>query len=190
MEQQLEPMSSYLQIAKKVIASTAPKNIRRVFLRNDDIVSTVASAIMVGDTKWDGRGTLVGYRKYCGKCMVRKTIDKYKNSMEKKYGVTLVSLNTKANRQSNNTLAEIIPDSKTYETNRIHDEVEDILFILNDNNSNICNKQQRHYMTKHFMDNMSFAEIGREEGVSRERVRQVVSSAITAIRKALIENGD
>ena len=77
MEQEFENLSTYITLAKKIISKFAPgfySTLRQELLSNEDAIADIASAIMVGDWRWDknrtgfdGKSkTRYSYRNQCG----------------------------------------------------------------------------------------------------------------------------
>jgi len=62
-------LDTYLNFAKRTITKFATRyyglTVARSLLKDDDVIGTIATAIMTGDWKWDGRGSRQGYRTQC-----------------------------------------------------------------------------------------------------------------------------
>lgn len=68
-------LEEYEVIAKKILKASYPK-VSKIILNDDEKFGEVVRAIMMGDWKWDGRGTLVGYRKQRVKWCIGAMYDK------------------------------------------------------------------------------------------------------------------
>lgn len=174
----------YNKLARTMISLYAPGNVKKMFLQNAEVMSYVAYQLMLAEEKWDGNGTIEGYRKQKAKWAIGHIVTKHTRKKDTEGQV--VSIYTpldSENQDENNTIARTIPDISN---NNPEDEEElsTIIDLINHDND-VCTPQQRQYMSYHFFDNMNYAEIGRKENISRERVRQVIEEAIFKIREKL-----
>jgi RNA polymerase sigma factor (sigma-70 family) len=190
-----ESLDFYINLAQKIIAKLAPTfflGLSKEMLTNEDAISFVANAIMMGDWRWkqnDNKDAkqyknLYSYRNQCAIWAIQTYITKkYKHKKNNKcYSMSLLS--------SNNEDLEI--------TNLIEDSTqsEPIDILINEENKNISTKlindlfasdilsdKQKKHLRMYYLENQTLESIGKQFKVTREAVRQSIKSAIEKIRK-------
>ncbi len=191
METKLDSLSEYITMAKKIISKFAPSfysGLRKELLSNEDAIADIASAIMVGDWRWDknrigfnGQSkTQYSYRNQCGIWAIKTYLsNKYK---KQNIHYSIDNIDT----ESDMSFANNISDKKEYNPATIaedleHDEllkqnVEDIL------NSGIISEKQKDQIKQYYFEDKTLSEIGKGFGVTREAVRQNINKGIAKIR--------
>ena len=97
------------------------------------------------------------------------------------------SLDAPANDESGMTYAELISDEsaenplESLANKNYHGELEDLLKLLNERETSIIDKR----FGLNGKKPLTLEEIGRDFGVSRERIRQLQNSAIAKMKRAL-----
>jgi RNA polymerase sigma factor (sigma-70 family) len=190
-----ESMDFYIGLAQKIIAKMAPSffcGLSKEMLKNEDAISFVATAIMMGDWRWKNGEentdkkykNLYSYRNQCGIWAIQTYVTKqYKQKNSNKKIKASYSLN---HQEDDMTLEGILPDPSQKEPVNILIDQEDKNSLSNDivdllNLSAISDKQKQ-YIQMYYYENMTLEQIGRYFGVTREAVRQSVKSALEKIR--------
>lgn len=196
-----ESLDFYINLSQKIIARIAPtffSGLSKEMLKNEDAISFVANAIMMGDWRWDDQNnklnkvnkSLYSYRNQCAIWAIKTYITKqYKNKHSKKKLSTEYSLNYSDNDDSQ--LESIIADSDQLSPIDIlcnQEEAEDRKKLIEDLlNSEIISTKQKEYIKLYYFENMTLEKIGQKFNITREAVRQSIKSAISKIRNIIIE---
>lgn len=192
MEQQFDSLSTYITLAKKIISKFAPtfySSLRQELLSNDDAIADIASAIMIGDWKWDKdrtgfegkKKTRYSYRNQCGIWAIKTYItNKYK-----KQNNNLSLENT--NPEFDTSFSEYIADKEEYDPSAIAEEKEyhenlkininEILY------SGLITEKQAEQIKQYYFEDKTLSEIGSEFGVTREAIRQNIQKGLSKIKQ-------
>ena len=178
-------LEEYTVISKKLIRSIAPKiriGLAEQLLSSDDAIANIASQIMFADWKWNGLGTIQGYRKQCAEWAIKGYIGR-DVQRSKKY---MMSLNYKLD-DDGNELCELIPDSEVCDPHDIvaEKETQSIQTELIDSllGSGVLTEPQEQCIRLHYLQELSFTDISKDLGISREAVRQLVGRGMLRLRK-------
>lgn len=192
MEKEFETLSVYITLAKKIISKFAPSfysSLRQELLSNEDAIADIASAIMIGDWKWDKdrtgfegkKKTRYSYRNQCGIWAIKTYVtNKYKKQNNH------LSIENK-NPEFDTSFADHIHDKPEYdpallvENDEYHENlknnIEDIL------TSGLITDKQAEQIKKYYFEDKTLSEIGNEFGVTREAIRQNIQKGLTKIKQ-------
>lgn len=182
-----ETLEEYTKIAKKTISKFGNRmypSLTKTFLKNDEFVSEVATAIMTADWKWDPsrtgkssgmKKTLYSYRNQCAIWAI-KTLMTKKYKKDKKHSDFLKYCKT----QDKNTLvSDQTPEydaSLKEETNNLKDDVRALL------DCSPITQKQKDIIRMYFFEKKTFSEIGMHYNVTREAIRQNLKKGLEIIR--------
>lgn len=193
---QFESLDFYVNLAQKIIAKMSTKffnGLSKQMLKDEDAISFVANAIMMGDWRWKEKQddqphkTLYSYRNQCAIWAIKTYVTKQYRSKHnsKKINVTH-SLNYDLNEIN---LENIVADNT---------QKEPVDILIQDENHNICNDlisklldsgfisdRQKEYIKLYYFENMTLATIGKKFNITREAVRQSIKTALTKIRSTV-----
>jgi RNA polymerase sigma factor (sigma-70 family) len=183
--QEFDSLNVYIDLAKKTISKFAG-SLKKEMLSNEDAVSDVASAIMIGDWKWDANRkgktgkskTRYSYRNQCAIWAIQTyTTKKYKAPKSR-------SLNY-ANDSESGQVGDIISSSikdpceiaieKEYSEN-LSKDIRDIL------NSELISDKQRQYIELYYFEGYTLEKIGKRFNITREAVRQNINKSLEKIK--------
>jgi RNA polymerase sigma factor (sigma-70 family) len=191
METQLEDLSSYITMAKKIISKFAPgfySGLRKELLSNEDAIADIASAIMIGDWRWDknrvgfnGQGkTQYSYRNQCGIWAIKTYLSNKYKKQNIHYSIDNIDSDTDM------VFADSIQDKVEYNPSTIVEEEEHSLSLKNNVedilNSGIISDKQKEQIKQYYFEDKTLSEIGKEFGVTREAVRQNINKGIAKIK--------
>ena len=189
-EFEFENLHDYLKHAKKIIGYFAPKirgGLAKEMLSSEDAISNVATSIMVADWTWDKER--VGKRgQKCTKHTYRNlrgiwAIKSYLVRQKRRSKYKIISVNTEIDEEGSQ-LYSILDSNCGLPIEKILKSV--LRDILEDKLScGIITKRQEEYLKLHYFDSMSYAEIGKKNGVSRQAVHDAVSRAIKSLNLAI-----
>ena len=186
---QFEPLSFYINLAKKTISKFAPKfynGLSTEMLKNEEAISDIATALMYADWRFDEN------RK--GKTGLQKTLYSYRNQcaiwaiktyITNKYKATKVS-SLDFELDNEKFLDSIIEDKKHASPIEILIEKEykqnlslSIDLLLN---NNLLSDKQKKQIHMYYFEDKTLSEIGQEFGVSREAIRQNIKRGLEIIK--------
>ena len=192
MEKQFESLSTYITLAKKIISKFAPSfysSLRQELLSNEDAIADIASAIMIGDWKWDKdrtgfegkKKTRYSYRNQCGIWAIKTYVsNKYKKQN------THLSLENKS-LDFDTSFADHIHDKLEYDPAIIAEDRE-YHYNLKNNikeilTSGLITEKQAEQIKKYYFEDKTLSEIGEEFGVTREAIRQNIQKGLSKIKQ-------
>jgi RNA polymerase sigma factor (sigma-70 family) len=193
-----EPMSFYIDLAQKIISKmghTFFNGLSKEMLKNEDAISFVASSIMMGDWRWkNGEDstdknknykTLYSYRNQCGIWAMKTYITKqYKKRNNTKCKTNNYSINYS---DEDINVESMIADKNQKEPIDILSNNEDNKSLSKDIKLLIelspISDKQKEYIKMYYYENMTLEQIGKQNGVTREAIRQSIKSAISKIRE-------
>lgn len=194
---QFESLDFYINLSQKIIAKIAPTffaGLSKEMLKNEDAISFVANAIMMGDWRWEKNSeqeskthkSLYSYRNQCAIWAIKTYITKqYKNKHSKKKLNTDCSLNYSDGEDMQ--LETIIQDKSQKDPLDIICDQEDKQIkskLINDLlESDILSDKQKDYIKLYYFENMTLEKIGQKYDVTREAVRQSIKSSISKIKQ-------
>lgn len=196
-----ESLEFYLDLAKKIISKMAPTfftGLSKEMLKNEDAISFVANAIMMGDWRWKKESdtlkqdaedkqykSLYSYRNQCGIWAIQTYVTKkYKQNNNSKKIKEKYSINYTDDNDI--TLESIIADDSQSEPidtiieQEKYDNIKNLIEQLF--NTEIISDKQKDQVKMYYYDNMTLEQIGRIQGVTREAVRQSIKTALSKIR--------
>jgi RNA polymerase sigma factor (sigma-70 family) len=192
---EFESLEFYVSLAQKIIAKLGFRffgGLSKQMLKNEDAISFVANAIMMGDWRWEQknidpiktRKTLYSYRNQCAIWAIKTYITKtYKNKYNRKKINEELSINY---QNDNMDLESIIKDNKQKEPiEKLIDKEKDIInkeIIKNILDLPILSEKQKQYIQLYYFENMTLEKIGDRFNITREAVRQSIKSAIQKIK--------
>ena len=163
-EREFETLSDYLGHAQRIIGYFAPRirgGLSREMLASEDAIANVANAIMIADWTWDEKYTGKN-GKVCSRHTYRNlrgiwAIKSYLVRRKRRGKYPVSSINTEVDEE---VLEEII-------------------------SCGIITERQEEYVRLHYFDSMSFSDIGKQHGVSRQAVHDAVTRAINKLGEQL-----
>lgn len=193
-----ESLDFYLNLSRKIVAKIGPTffaGLSKHMLKDEDAISFVANAIMMGDWRWKDENkdsekplkSLYSYRNQCAIWAIKTYVTKqYKNNHNKKKIKATHSLNYQEDETS---LENIIADNS-------QQEPLDILIDMEDKNNccglikdllkcSLISDKQKEYIDLYYFQDMTLEKIGKKHGVTREAVRQSIKTAINKIRELI-----
>lgn len=185
---QFDSLGTYITLAKKTINKFGG-NIAKEMLKNEDAISDIAQAIMIGDWRWDENRT--------GKTGQKKSRYSYRNQcaiwaiqtyMTKKYKKKKSCSLDFSKDEDSIHLKDSIPSPEKdpcsilidNETQRLLNE--DVSAILN---SELLSDKQREYIKLYYFEGQTLEKIGKRFNITREAVRQNINKAIKNIQNLL-----
>lgn len=180
----------YLTIAKKTIRTFANRfrpGLANEMLNSEDAISNVATAIMMADWRWspeyrsdDGKvRSKRSYRNQCAIWAIQAYVGRRVN--EKK----MVSLDMQVTQSDNGgemLLRDVIPSGeKRPDTLLI--EQEDHTMLQKLITSSVLTDQQKDYINRYYLENMTLQQIADDAGSSREAVRQTIERGMNKIKR-------
>jgi RNA polymerase sigma factor (sigma-70 family) len=191
---QFDSMEEYILLAKKSISKFANKisnGLSTKMLKDEDAISSVATAIMMADWRWD--------EDYKNEAGTKKTKYSYRNQCAIWAIQTHVSKIYKKPKKINKiySLDHDIEDLDGSVHQYIKDEnaksPEDILIEkeYNDNlekvtqqilNLDCLSARQKDYIYLYYFEDYTFEKIGKKYGITREAVRQGLNKAINILK--------
>lgn len=189
--QEFVSTEEYLKIAQRLVRKIAPcyrPGLAEQILRSEDAISNIATQIMMADWRWNGNGTLYGYRKECVKWAIKGFIERDVTRSKRK----TLSLNNSAKNGDEDIQEYInmIPGADPDPAEVVEqDESETMKTQLIDQilGSGILTNTQEKCIRLHYLEGKSMSDIGRELGVSRQAVQDNVQRGISRLRT--IANG-
>lgn len=199
-EIQFESLDFYINLAKKIIAKMGPtffSGLSKHMLKNEDAISFVANAIMMGDWRWKKDNqtddtkvykNLYSYRNQCGIWAIKTYVTKqYKQKNNKRKINTQYSLNYVDDNDI--SLESAIADNNQKEPIDVileKEKIDNLLASIDELfNSGILSDKQKEQIIMYYYDNMTLEQIGHKYNVTREAVRQSIKSGINKIRTLL-----
>lgn len=148
----MEKLEEYLKTARTILTK-----ISLDLYKDEDVVTDVATELMLADDKWDGRGSLFGYRK----------------QRVKWYLSNLYSNRAKFKHEK---LSEYEYADRNLSNVEKRDYVENLLKVSK------LTQHQQDIIRLRFWQDMTFDEIGNKLGISRQAAHECFSSSLKKIK--------
>jgi len=182
-----ENLHEYLGHAKRIIAYFAHGSLRSQMLSSEDAISNIATAIMFADWTWD-ENHIGKSGKKCSKYTYRNlrgiwAIKSYLVRQKRKNKYKVDSINISID-EDGSQLCSILdgnyePPIEKILKSELRELLEDVI------SCGIITDRQEKYLRSYYFDSMSYSEIGRERGVSRQAVHDAVNRAVKSLEEAL-----
>jgi len=190
---EFESLSFYVTLAQKAISKFAKNfssSLAKEMLSSEDAISNVANCIMMADWRWDSerkgatgqQKTKYSYRNQCAIWAIKSYMTRKKQKFSKPHAIEIdQDINS-----DNSSLLDILPDCHQSPLDIIIDKetktnLDDIIYqILN---KDILSKRQAECVRLYFLEDMTFAQIGKRFNITREAVRQNIKKSITKIKE-------
>ena len=182
-----ENLHEYLGHAKRMIAYFAHGSLRSQMLSSEDAISNIATAIMFADWTWDESYTGKSGKK-CSKHTYRNlraiwAIKSYLVRQKRKSKNKIDSINISIDENGSQLCSILDSNSEPPIQNILKSELRDILEDVI--SCGIITNRQEKYLRSYYFDSMSYSEIGRKNGVSRQAVHDAVNRAVKSLGEAL-----
>lgn len=195
-EVKFESLDFYITLAKKIIAKMGGQlnvGMSKTMLKNEDTISFVANAIMMGDWRWkENTGdkdketqykSLYSYRNQCGIWAIKTYLTKSYKNKNKNYSLNHCNIDDGCELES------IIQDYSQMKPLDILISKEDIDskkdLIKEILSSELLSEKQKEYIKLYFFENLTLEKIGKKFGVTREAVRQSIKVSIQKIKNLI-----
>jgi RNA polymerase sigma factor (sigma-70 family) len=192
MEKEYDSLSTYITLAKKIISKFAPgfySSLRQELLSNEDAIADIASAIMIGDWRWDkdrtgfeGKSkTKYSYRNQCGIWAIKTYLSNKYRKQNNHYSLDNI------NKDLDISFTDNIEDKPEYDPSTIAEQNE-YHQALKDNIENILScglisEKQKEQIKQYYFEDKTLSEIGESFGVTREAIRQNIQKGLSRIRE-------
>lgn len=194
---EFDNLGQYLTMARKAIAKMANKifdGLSKKMLKDEEAISSVAYAIMMGDWRWDEsyqneKGTKknkYSYRNQCALWAIKTyATNMYKNKFQNVYSLDFVLGDDESDsHEMIEDMSVVQPYDYIIEQEKEQHNKQLIQDILS---SAQLSDRQKDHVRLYYMEDMTFDEIGKKYGVTREAVRQSVKKAMEKIEE--VKNG-
>lgn len=192
-EIEFEPLSFYINLAQKAIAKFGKNfsaNLSKEMLKSEDAIANVANCIMMADWRWDSerkgstgqQKSKYSYRNQCAIWAIKSYMSRKKH---KKNKIKTTDIDTKYEDDSL-CLLDIIPNTTKCPQELIIEQekfceiknyIETIL-----SNKDILSERQSECLRLYYLEDMTFAQIGKKFNITREAVRQNIKKSLEKIR--------
>ena len=195
-----DDLNEYILLAKKSIAKFSNKfyhGLSTKMLKDEDAVSSVATAIMMADWRWDEdyknekgtKKTRYSYRNQCALWAIQTYVSK-DHKKNKKFKKKVYSLNhVLGDDDSSDTAQSFTEDCKALNPEEIliNKENKEQLSALIDSllSLDCLTSRQKDYIRLYYFESYTFEKIGQKYGITREAVRQGLNKAIEMIRSVV-----
>lgn len=191
-----DDLNEYILLAKKSIAKFSNKfyhGLSTKMLKDEDAISSVATAIMMADWRWDEdykndkgtKKTRYSYRNQCALWAIQTYVSK-DHKKNKKFKKKVYSLNHVLGEDDSDSTQTFTQDSKTLNPEEFlieKENKEELSSLINNLLSLDClSARQKDYIRLYYFESYTFEKIGKKYGITREAVRQGLNKAIETIR--------
>lgn len=178
---EFDTLVEYYSVAKKTISKLGRRyypSLVKEMLNNEDAISTVASAIMTADWKWDAnkKGKISG-------------LSKTKYSFRNQYVIWALKDYISAKYNKNHKQEKLIEYTKNNKINEfssdpadMYEEKEERAALINKINSCGMTTLQKNQLIEYYLNERTYEEIGLEYGVTREAVRLNVKKGLEKLK--------
>ena len=166
-------LETYLVLARRSILKFASKHASHFtvqqMLNSEDVISNIATSIMMAHWRYNGIGSQRAYLILCSIYAISRYMKRKKKSME-----------------NPNIPLGIYLDKDCFFTKNDTPEKQAILREEYSNfvDTDILTDSEKECMIMYYLDYCSGAEIGRRKHITRERVRQILNSATKKLIRA------
>ena len=189
-EREFETLSDYLGHAQRIIGYFAPRirgGLSREMLASEDAIANVANAIMIADWTWDEKYTGKN-GKVCSRHTYRNlrgiwAIKSYLVRRKRRGKYPVSSINTEVDEEGGQLYSILSDESSSPLDRLLHSEMREVLEEII--SCGIITERQEEYVRLHYFDSMSFSDIGKQHGVSRQAVHDAVTRAINKLGEQL-----
>lgn len=168
--------SEYKTIAKKMIYRYASREASIRMLEDDDAIYFVSHKLIMASCQWyksNRNYTHRGYLSRHGKWAIQTWSTKKEEIIGREWNN--ISLSDIKNNENERTVEDITVDTKEVCRKKQLDDNKNIKRLMEC--ANLSNRQIR-FIHMRYWDNMSNAQIARQECVTRERIRQIINLAL------------
>ena len=169
MEVKYRSLEFYLNTAKRAIGKWGHLSM----LSSEDCIADVAYCIMIADGKFNGKGNIRGYRMQCAHYGILNLMTKYK----KRAMTNVLSLDARG--INDNPLYNYIEDKKPSIIDEIEMKTTEELVLSFD----FITQQEKNCIIKYYLNKETLREIGENLNLTRERIRQIIESGLTKLRR-------
>lgn len=189
-EQEFVSTEEYLKIAQRLVRKIAPRyrvGLAEQILKSEDALSNIATQIMMADWRWNGNGTLYGYRKKCVEWAINGFIER--DVARSKHKVVSLN-NVTTNTNDDNEFISMIPGkdpnpadiAENNEEQQLREEIIDKIL-----GSGLLTETQETCIRLHYLSGMSISDVGRQLGVSRQAIQDNVQRGINKLKVIINE---
>jgi RNA polymerase sigma factor (sigma-70 family) len=171
----MESLEYYLEDARRAIGRWGCQ----AMLRDDDVVADVATKIMIADTKFDGRGSIRGFRMHYAQFAIKRA----KTLYNKKRGLQIRSLDydsVSENGSASNCHDYVQDDTQSPEDSLMCDDIRGVVEA-----ADFLRDREKDAIIQYYFDNKTLREIAPTQGISYQAVCLNLKSGLTKLRSHL-----
>jgi RNA polymerase sigma factor (sigma-70 family) len=168
------PLKEYEKCVKKVISKYF-RHISKFLLKNEEIIANLVTSAIMADWRFDGRGSIGGYRVQCVKWAIQKTLVRIYST--KKF--TYLGSEIKDDNGKIVTLLDIIIRDDNYTD--IKESMEHIF------SSKELTQKEKDRLRQYFFEDMTYKEIGQKEDLCGETIRRSIKDALAKIKVLMMK---
>ncbi len=169
MQTKYETLDFYLETAKRAIGKWGHINM----LKSEDDISHVAYMIMLADQKFDGRGTIEGFRMSYAKFGIKRLFSAYKKNSKR------IIRPLDLRNEFGQSLYDFIPDGGLAIEDQI--EIRDTEYLVN--NFSFLTEREKSLIIRNRLNKETLELIGEDLGLTRERIRQIVDTGLAKLKR-------
>jgi RNA polymerase sigma factor (sigma-70 family) len=164
----------YLNLAESLIKKYAT-NMAYIFLHNEDVISNIATSMMMADWRFDGRGDRSGYRKSCGRLALLACITRYQNNRK----IPTISMND-AGQENYQFLLSLVDKKQLqpYQILQNKEQTRDLYKLLD-----ILTERQRQCIIMNYFEGLNNVQIGTKLGITRSAVQQNIANGLQKLQR-------
>lgn len=166
-------VKEYEQCVKHVIY----KNFRRwaaLLLKNDEIVANLITAAAIADWRYDGRGSIEGYRVSCVKWAVKKTMVRLFDMQKMLYLSTRIGSTDNHEKTLLDAVKNIPIKKKTYY---------DVSGLLD---WEVLTQKEKDRLRMYYVEGKTYQEIADIEGLSKWGIYKSINKTVEKIKECLL----
>ena len=145
------------------------RHLFKILIMNEEMFCNLVFAAMMADWRFDGRGSISGYRIQCVKWAIKKSMIRLYQCQRFTYLSTEVEGNEKSKRKT--TLFDLIVDQGKNPVQKLDE-------ILS---SKLLTQKERERLTLHYAYSMTLEEIGKIDNVSKQAVEKCIRKALSKL---------
>lgn len=195
-----DSLDSYLLLAKKAISKFANSfygGLSKKMLNDEDAISSIATAIMMADWRWDEnytnkkgtKKTKYSYRNQCALWAIQTYVSKMYKKPKKIKRVYSIDYDLENNEGL--SIHECLEDTKLstpIDSLSDREEKQNLSNLIDSMFEIDClSDRQKDYIRLYYFEDQTFEKIGKKYGITREAVRQGLNKAIEIIRSFINE---
>jgi len=179
---EFKTLNEYITLTKKLVSTHAnglKPGLAKEILQNEDAISNITHSVMMADWSFNGKGKIEGFRKQRAIWAIMGYISRRSRSK------VVWSLDSYMSPDNKTSFSEMVVDKDQVPENTVYSE--EFKSKMRECLNKLESEKAKEDIRMYFLENMTFKEIAKKRGVTKQAIEQSISKHLKNL-KIILKN--